>query len=69
MCIRDRTENEVQTDCGIADNTCTSHLQFAEQKQDQDDLELEKENGVEEFYTRVKLKDDQCESKVELFVF
>ena len=60
-------ENEAKTDCGIADNT--NHLQFAEQKQDQEDLELEKGNGVEEFYTKVKLKDDQCESKVELFVF
>lgn len=60
-------ENEAQTDCGVEDNT--SHLQFAEQKQDEDDLELEKGNGVEEIYTRVKLKDDQCESKVELFVF
>ena len=68
-CDELEAENEAKTDCGIADNTCTSHLQFAEQKQDQDDLELEKGNGVEEFYTRVKLKDDQCESKVELFVF
>ena len=66
-CDELEAENEAQTDCGIADNT--SHLQFVEQKLDEDNLELEKGNGVEEFYTRVKLKDDQCESKVELFVF
>lgn len=60
-------ENEAPTGCGIADNI--SHLQFGEQKQDEDNWESEKGNDVEEFYTRVKLKDDQCESKVELFVF
>jgi len=58
-CDELEAENEAQTDCGIADNT--SHLQFVEQKLDEDNLELEKGNGVEEFYTRVKLKDDQCE--------
>ena len=65
-CDMPEAESGAQTDHGIAENA--SHLLFGEQKQDEDSLELEKGNGIEEFFTRVKLKDDQCEGRVRVRV-